>query len=249
MYFRIYKLGETFKVVFFKYGLGNPADEDDFLYEGIGINDKKLDNNLCRAKTRIKELALCNDWSHFVTLTLDGEKINRYDLDGFIKKLGYWIRNYNRKYSANLKYELIPEQHKDKAWHLHGLMNGLAPESLVKNKNGYLDMPYYREHFGYISLSPIKDRKKIASYITKYVAKALQATAIKLCKHSFYHSQGLLGAKLIHEDYTGFIPENVWTNEFVGIQHFDSQEELTDFIFKMQEKDKEYEYNETFGSD
>ena len=228
MLYRIYKLGDVFKVVFFKHDTDNKSDYIALADEEK--NTEKLDNNLCRAKSRIRELALCNDWSHFVTLSLNGNKIDRYDLDGYIKRLGKWVHHYNRKYNTKLKYLLIPEQHKDGAWHIHGLMNGLSPESLIKNQYGYLDMPFYKDRFGYISLSPIKDHKRVASYITKYVAKALQATAIDLCKHSFYSSQGLKGGKLIHEDFAVEMPESVWENDFVGIQHFDSYEELEKFI-------------------
>jgi len=231
MLYKIFKLGEVFKVVFYK---GDSDNKSDYIaLADEEQNTEKLDNNLCRARSRIRELALCNDWSHFVTLSLNGEKIDRYDLDGYVKKLGQWINNYTKKYGVKLKYLLIPEQHKDGAWHMHGLMNDISPDSLNKNEHGYLDMPYYKDRFGYISLSPVKDGKRIASYITKYVAKALQATSIELCKHSFYHSRGLKGAELIHEDYAATIPDTVWTNDFVGIQFFDSQEELTKFITGM----------------
>jgi hypothetical protein len=238
--YKIFKLGETFKVVFYK--CDSSGRDDDFIQEGFAEfqNDEKLDHNLCRAKSRIKELALCNDWSHFVTLTLNGEKIDRYDLDGYVKKYGQWKSDYNRKYNVNLKYLLIPEQHKDGAWHMHGLMNDLAPDSLIKNDKGYLDMPYYKERFGYISLDPVKRSKAVAHYITKYVAKAINATAIKLCKHSFYHSRGLQGKELVHEDYTGRIPDDVFENDYVGVKNFDNYEDLSAFILKMQKEDEKY---------
>lgn len=242
MLYKVYKLGEVFKVVFFKVGKGGKA-EDYFLDVKEQENDEKLDNNLCRAKSRIGELALCNEWTHFVTLSLNGEKIDRYDLDGYIKKLGKWIEHYNRKYAVKLKYLLIPEQHKDGAWHMHGLFYGIAPKSLVKNEYGYMDMPFYKERFGYISLSPIKNKLRISNYIKKYIAKALYATSIKLCKHSFYHSQGLKGAELIHEDYYEKIPNGVWNNEYVGIKQLNSYEELKNFIDEM-EKDNETNTND-----
>jgi hypothetical protein len=244
MQYKIFKLGKTFKVVFYKCSR-HKRDIDEFNYDSFGTNDEKLENNLCRAKTRIKELALCNDWSHFVTLTLDGQKIDRYDLDGYVKKLGQWKSDYNKKYSTKLDYLLIPEQHKDGAWHMHGLMNGIAPTSLVTNDKGYLDMPYYQSRFGYISLGVVKNDLKIANYITKYVTKALQATEIKLCKHSFYHSRGLQGKELVHECVTGKIPNDVWTNDFVGVKDFDTQEGLTAFISKMQKEDEKYDVHNT----
>lgn len=43
-------------------------------------NDKKLTNNLIRTKTTIQQLALCNDFRYFVTLTLKPE-YDRTNLD------------------------------------------------------------------------------------------------------------------------------------------------------------------------
>ena len=240
MTYKIFKLGQTFKVVFYKTS-GRRADDLAIQYGIIDENAEKTDNNLARAKSRIKELALCNDWSHFVTLTLNGDKIDRYDLDGYVKKLGVWIGNYNKKYDTKLKYLLIPEQHKDGAWHMHGLMYGLHPDSLVKNEHGYLDMPFYSDKFGYISLDPVKSPIKVAHYITKYVAKAINATAVKLCKHTFYSSQGLNGQEVVHEDITGKIPDNVYENDYVGVINFDNYSDLSTFIEKMQKEDERYE--------
>jgi hypothetical protein len=49
----------------------------------------------------------------------------------------------------------------------------------------------------------------------------------------------LQGQELIHEDYANVIPESVWTNDFVGVQHFDTYEDLTEFILQMQSSENE----------
>lgn len=43
-------------------------------------NNKKLSNNLSRARSAVYALARCNPWSYFVTLTLDPSKVDRNDL-------------------------------------------------------------------------------------------------------------------------------------------------------------------------
>lgn len=177
--------------------------------------------NLYRAKGKVKEYALCNPWEWFVTLTLDKRKQDRYDLDGYVKDLGVWIGNYNKKYGTKLKYLLIPEQHQDGAWHMHGLIHGLAPESMAVNQNGYYTVPYYAERFGYISLSAVRDGQRASSYITKYVAKAFGCTQVALCKHSYYHSQGLQVAYEVGETCCEGVPEGVWENEYCGIEWLD----------------------------
>ena len=78
-----------------------------------------------RARAKIRDYALCNPFSHFVTLTLSPDKIDRYDLKGIVKKLQNWLDNHVRR--NGLKYILIPEQHKDGAFHFHGFFNDVLP--------------------------------------------------------------------------------------------------------------------------
>ena len=47
------------------------------------VNEKKLENNLIRARNTVYELALCNEWDWFLTITLDPEKYDRENLPKF----------------------------------------------------------------------------------------------------------------------------------------------------------------------
>lgn len=240
---------DTYKVIFHKHGKkakgGLNYEWSDERVEGgcggsgedCGAVGKEL-SNLYRAKSKVRECALCNEWDYFLTLTLDKRKQDRYDLDGYVRDLGTWIGNYNKKYHTKLQYLLIPEQHKDGGWHMHGMFRGIAPESLVRNEYGYLTMPYYAERFGYISLSPVRDGKRTASYITKYIAKAFGHTLIGLCKHSYYRSQGLQEAYDIGEYACDEIPSDVWQNEYCGIAWCSSDEELQQMIERVQKHGK-----------
>lgn len=156
-------------------------------------------SSVIRARSRVRELAMCQHWEYFVTLTLDETKQDRFDISDYIKKLGYWIQNYNRKYGVKLQYLIIPEQHKNGAWHAHGLLRGVAPDSLCKNEHGYLDLPYYRNRFGYISLGRVKSHERCASYITKYISKDVKSTSEHMKKgaHLFYASRGLKGKEIL----------------------------------------------------
>jgi hypothetical protein len=245
--YKIFKLGETFKTVFYK--TESSGRDYDFIQDGFTEiqNDDKLDNNIARSRSRVKELALCNPFTHFFTLTLDCKKHDRYDLDGYVKKLGKWIYHYNRKYNTKLKYLIIPEQCKDGAWHMHGLMYGLHPDSLITNKHGYLDMPFYAERFGWISIAPINSDVGVSYYITKYIKKSMHATEIKVNKHMFYASNGLKGKELVHEDFTGCIPDDVYENDYVGVKGFNNYDDLSAFITKMQKEDEKYDdyYSDT----
>ena len=81
--------------------------------------------NLARAKRRaraaVKDIALSNEFTHFVTFTLDASKVDRYDINAVVKKLNMWLDNRVRR--NGLKYVLVPELHKDGAVHFHGFIN------------------------------------------------------------------------------------------------------------------------------
>ena len=98
--------------------------------KGEYVNTEKLEENIIRARSKIFELAICNDWEFFVTLTLDKGKYNRFDLKRYRVDLAQFIRDYKKKYKIDIKYLLIPEMHKDGAWHMHGLIMGLPKEHL-----------------------------------------------------------------------------------------------------------------------
>lgn len=74
-----------------------------------------------RAAARVRDLALCNQFTHFVTLTFDGTKIDRYDIRAILKKMRVWLDNRVRR--RGLLYILVPELHKDGAIHFHGFFN------------------------------------------------------------------------------------------------------------------------------
>lgn len=78
-----------------------------------------------RAKAALRDYVLANDWDYFVTLTLDKEKVNRYDMAEVTKKLSQWADNQVRRHG--LAYVLVPELHKDGAIHFHGFFRGGPP--------------------------------------------------------------------------------------------------------------------------
>lgn len=138
-------------------------------------SEDKLDQSISRARARIFELAICNPWEFFVTLTLDPARYDRRDLPAFRRDLSQWIRNQRRLHGCDFRYLLIPEMHRDGAWHMHGLVAGLRESAFEFNANGYLDYPPYRDRFGFISLSRVRVPEAVARYITKYVSKDLAA--------------------------------------------------------------------------
>lgn len=75
-----------------------------------------------RARANLRRLALANGFDYFVTLTLDPARIDRYDGAAVTRALGQWCDNMVRRHG--LRYILVPEQHKDGAFHFHGFLAG-----------------------------------------------------------------------------------------------------------------------------
>ena len=158
-----------------------------------GINDSKLANSFSRARTRVFEYASCNEFEYFITLTIDKEKLDRYDLKEYIKKLGQFIRNYRRDFEADIQYLLIPEKHIDGAWHMHGLIKGIPENHLKINKHGYLDWEEYSKRFGYCSIDKVRSKEAVSKYITKYIGKSFDTDrgVSELESKLYYSSRGL----------------------------------------------------------
>jgi hypothetical protein len=82
-------------------------------------------DNLLRAARRaaaaVRDYAMSNDFKWFVTLTLDADKVDRYDPVEVTRRLNRWLSNLVQR--QGLKYVLVAERHKDGAIHFHGLVN------------------------------------------------------------------------------------------------------------------------------
>ena len=86
-----------------------------------------MERSMRRARAKLRRLALANQFEYFVTLTLDPARIDRYDPAAVTKALGRWADNMVRRHG--LRYILVPEQHKDGAFHFHGFMAGRGLEA------------------------------------------------------------------------------------------------------------------------
>jgi len=209
--------------------------------KGCAGNNQKLQNSLSRTQRTIYDLAMCNDWEYFITLTIAPDKFDRYNLDQFIKSLGKWLNNYNSRKNTNIKYLLVPEPHKDGAWHLHGLMMGLPIEHLIlftlndtlpykvrelieKGRLIY-NWPAYAEKFGYVTAEAVLDQENCAGYMTKYITKDLMESKIALNHHCYYASQHLKRPETIHRGHINTPFEPDFQNDFIALKWLKNAEE------------------------
>lgn len=194
---------DIYKVVAFK-GCRDPdrvfvRDKDTEVHY-----DYKLNEAFCRAKSMVLQYALCNTWDYFFTGTLDKRKFNRWQLDKYQQSLSQFIRDKRKVYGTQIQFLLVPEQHKNGAWHIHGLLSGLPQSALRKFRypepkdlvnSSYLNWPDYMRKFGFCSLGPITNPVATAFYITKYVSKELSRRGGDLGKHLYFHSRPLRKAE------------------------------------------------------
>lgn len=181
-------------------------------------NNEKMDESIIRTRSKILEYALCNDFEYFVTLTLDANKIERDNIDNYIKKLGQYIRDLRKHTGQNIEYLLIPEKHRDgENWHMHGLLKGLRDlrkydisENIpLKMKNKILkyreenlnlyEWSGYSRKFGFNCIEPVRDKIAVSRYITKYISKNINSDMgiTEKNKKKYYCSRGLKTAKYI----------------------------------------------------
>ena len=185
---------------------------------GQRSDSDRLANNIARARSRIRELASCNPWDYFATFTIDGHKQDRFDLSLYCKRLGEWFGNFNRDYKAHVRYLVVPEQHKNGAYHAHGLLYGIPAGALRTNEYGHLDWPRYRARFGFIGIEPVRDRLATAAYITKYVSKDLDSTSHEKGEHLFYASRGLQGRVRLGKVTVSDSARAEYEGEWCGLQ-------------------------------
>lgn len=187
---------------------------DDGTFSVVKVDNKKVyntlnprDDNMRRAKGKIFDIALSNEWSYMITLTLDKDKIDRFDSKAVIKPFSKWLNNMVTR--RGLKYLIVPELHEDGAIHFHGLINdslNLVDSGTVKVPSKQFKKPLKKStalKYGYSLSDPnvrtvfnIQDYKlgfstavridnnveSVSKYMTKYTCKNFQ----KIFGQSFF---------------------------------------------------------------
>lgn len=189
--------------------------------------DGKLLQSLSRSRKVVFEYVMCNEWDFFLTGTFDSSKVDsRYNLDDLHKEFSKFVKAYNRKYNSCIKYVIVPERHKDGAYHFHGVIRGIPSDHLhqfkfgdkmsrnialqVRDGNVIFDWLHYAERFGFCTLSPIKDHVACSHYITKYITKAFD-NDICAFGHLYYCSRGLNKAEKLAQGHLNVIGDIEYT--------------------------------------
>ncbi len=171
-----------------------------------------------RAKAAIRDIALCNRFTHFLTWTLSPEMVNRYDAAEVGKKVCNFLKNVS--YRKDFSYLVIAERHKDGAIHFHGLCS-LGSVQLERATNARTGKPLSTERgqpifnmvdwkLGYSTCIPIDENyERTCNYLTKYITKDSE----KIFGKWYFSSRNLVKhprTELIAcgMDYDAFIEDN-----------------------------------------
>lgn len=219
--------------------------ETKFAKRNSAGNTSKLTASLSRTRSKIFELAMCNPWEYFVTLTLSS-RYDRHDISAYKRSLSKWLNNLNYRNGCNIKYLLIPEQHKDGSWHMHGLFMGIPSSflvpftlhdhlpyrvlNLIREGREIFNWPDYAKKFGYVTCERIRDFVACAKYITKYITKELEKNAVALNSKLYLCSHGLKRAETICRGSLTkmFTPD--FHNDYVAVKSFDNLEEAVSYF-------------------
>ena len=210
--------------------------------------------SISRTKRRIYEIAACNEWEWFFTGTLDGEKVDRNNLNETYKRISQYFRDFRKTHEGiPLRYLIVPEQHKDGAWHFHGLLGGLDVKELHKFSTDEI-IPHairsqiekgidiftwngYAERFGFSTLSAVRSHSAVSKYITKYITKDLLENVDKdrKGKKLYYISRGLNKPEVIDEGMSTAIPPDYdYENDYIavtGVHDVAAREQLVRELF------------------
>lgn len=167
--------------------------------------ERSVNSSLSRTKNKIYELAHCNKWEYFVTWTFNPDLVNRYDYQECYGRAYSYLRNL-KKSNPDMKYLIVPELHKDGAFHFHGLLSNCELK-LSEHKNGIYNLKNFK--YGFTTVSLIKDSRATATYICKYITKDL--LAVSKGKHRYLASNNLALPYLREKICRGFRQLFVWS--------------------------------------
>lgn len=145
-----------------------------------------------RTINRVYHLARSNIWDWFITLTFNPEKVNRYDYDICVKKLKNWL-DIVRRSCPDFRYIIVPEKHKDGAFHFHGLIadcDGLNfVETSLFDESGRRIYNIGKYKLGWTTATQVADNEKVTKYLSKYITK--DVCSVSFGKKRYWCSRNL----------------------------------------------------------
>jgi hypothetical protein len=128
--------------------------------------------SLRRAKTKISDLVICNDFTLFCTFTF---KKDRDNITACKERMSKWLNNTQYRY-GKFQYLIVPEFHSDGvSIHFHALISGnnipLRYSGIQQRNRRVYNITNYKN--GHTTVTKITDKQKVSSYLKKYITKEM----------------------------------------------------------------------------
>lgn len=143
-------------------------------------NEESIISAKIRAKSSIRAIALMNDFEYMFTWTLNGDLVDRFNPEEVYKKVRAFLSNATQR--KGFKYVLIPEHHKNKAIHFHGLcilgevkiepaLTSSGEQRVTNSGRPVFNMKDWT--LGFSTVVPLDEKYLCAvNYVSKYITKA-----------------------------------------------------------------------------
>ena len=193
-----------------KYSLEDPghifemdqSDIDTWMENVVEQEQRSLRSSMGRTTNKVYYLARSNDWEWFFTLTFNPEVVDSFDYEACTKKLSNWFI-VMRRMCPDMKYLVVPEQHKSGRWHFHGLFAGCDALGFVdsgkKTKDGEVIYNVGKYRLGFSTATRVRDPRRVTRYIGKYITKDL--CAVTKGKKRYWCSRNLSQAEIEKKYY------------------------------------------------
>ena len=179
-----------------------PVDKTGWTDEEIRERElENLDRSTRRSRKTVKNHVKNNPHTHFVNLTYD---FNKYGTnEKRFNRMKNWLKDMKKKH-GKFDYCFVPEHHTEDISkgliHWHGVMN-LEKFELIRatdpNTGKEIFDRYGNEVYnlkdwlttGHTHVTPLRDKKKAANYLTKYITKNIESVVGK-GKKKYWSSRG-----------------------------------------------------------
>lgn len=178
------------------------GDPDPLYNDILKRRMDSLKRSSYRAFETVRSLCFYNAhlFKYFVTLTFSPNECDRYDYCECSDLLHKWLDSVKHSFPY-VEYVLVPEQHKDGAYHFHGLFSADL-QSVMKFSGHYSasGSPIYNLSFpyGFTTATEIKSSASCSAYIAKYISKTIKDGVLPPSAKRFWHSRGLSRPRSSH---------------------------------------------------
>lgn len=150
--------------------------------------------SIARSLQAMHDIVFSNEWDLFITVTFDPKKMDRFNYDEVVKKYSQKLKDIKRRKAPNLEYIFVPEEHKNGAYHFHGLLRNIeglkVNDSGKKDKKGRTIFNLSDFDLGFNTATIVGENDKAAMYLMKYVTKDLKSSVMQARKR-YWCTKGL----------------------------------------------------------